>query len=196
MSELTFPHASITMLDEGGHDRPLSVEFLLDQVVIARYQSGGAAGLSEISFAPQKEAVFIAWANKHKVASAMMRTGWKELYPTIQKVPHYAQLVFVVDAMLHQYFLINHHHTLQQRCKGALIGGDLDMVEIVKWPHLNDLSQLKSMRDGTKSLQRHYNRLVSRLPDDQWIFNQVESLRNLGIEVVPEAHVPKSPVTL
>lgn len=186
--QLHIPDIQIKIKSRGHSDAPLCADLFLHGELLAEYRSGGPGYLSEIHITHEKELTFIAWVNKNKVASVMMKCGWKSIYPTIQKIPYHAQFAFVSDSLIQQNILDKKIETLQKESKRSLLLCSAEYVESISWPDVDDFHKLAQKRSGLLKIQRHYDRLVKKRREDQFVLNSIQQLHELGVITTPEAH--------
>lgn len=172
--------------------KTLCADIIISDIVVAHYSTGKIDGVAELSFAKEQEHTFVAWSNKNKIASLMLKSGWKTLYPTIQKVPYYAQLVFVADHLIDEIFRKNQVDTLISSQGAKLISSNGQCVEVLEWENAVDFNDLLTQRQGLERVQRYYDKLVKRArSESMFILTPKEQLASLGVITCDEAHVSR-----
>lgn len=184
-----FSDITLRIQDFNREKNRLCAEILISDLVVAHYLTGKIEGVTELCFTKEQEHTFIAWANKHKVASLMLKSGWKTLYPTIQKVPYYAQLVFVADHLLHQAFKKEQAQELNTAPGARLMITNGKGIEILEWENAVDFNALLTQRQGLERIQRYYDKLVKKTQSGQaMILTPKEQLSALGVVIHDAAH--------
>lgn len=175
-------------IDENPENGTLHVKFILGEDAVANYITADHGGVVRCSFLPKKEAVFVAWANKHKVPSIMLRSGWRELHSDTQRVPPYAQLIFVIEQMLDSSLRLNNRRHIVAANPDALIYGSEREVTI-----LSGLSALPTDRQGASAalrrFQHQYEKIASQLGEDEYFINSASTLEACGVKTIAEKHL-------